>query len=278
MAVLLGAPYNQFLDDDGNPLTGGFVYTYAAGTDTPKDSYTDYTGSTPASNPVELDAAGRADIWIEGDYKITVADSDDVVIRTVDHIEAIDQGGDMQKATYDPANIQQQLVGTTAVQTVSNKTLTSAGSVTFASGSTGGLIGTTTNDNAAAGSVGEYVESVIAIGSATSLTTTVIKDITSISLTAGDWDVSGNVGILPASTMTNITGWTNTTSATNPNSPNAGGYFQMQIAFGSGAGQVFPLGTRRYSLSAPATVYLTTQCTFASTATAYGAIRARRVR
>lgn len=122
MAVLLQAPYNQFLDDDGNPLTGGFVYSYEAGTDTPKATYTDYTGSTPASNPVELDAAGRADIWIEGDYKFTVKDADGVTIRTVDHIEAVDAGGDMTKAIYDPANIQQQLLGTTAVQTFTNKT------------------------------------------------------------------------------------------------------------------------------------------------------------
>lgn len=124
MAVLLQAPYNQFLDDDGNPLTGGFVYTYEAGTDTPKATYTDYTGGTPADNPIELDAAGRADIWIEGDYKITVKDSSLVTIRTVDHIEAVDQGGDMTKAVYDPANIIQQVVGLTAVQTLTNKTLT----------------------------------------------------------------------------------------------------------------------------------------------------------
>jgi len=78
---------------------------------------------TPATNPVELDAAGRADIWLSGDYKITVTDSDDVVIRTVDHIEVVDQGGDMTKAVYDPANISQQLVGTTAVQTITNKTI-----------------------------------------------------------------------------------------------------------------------------------------------------------
>ncbi len=137
MAVLLQAPYNQFLDDDGNPLTGGFVYAYAAGTDTPKDTYTSYTGLIPASNPVELDASGRADIWIEGSYKFTVKDSSLATIRTVDNITAVDQGGDMTKAVYDPANIAQQLVGTTAVQTMTNKTLTapvlSAGTTGLAS-------------------------------------------------------------------------------------------------------------------------------------------------
>jgi len=88
MAALLSAPYNQFLDDDANPLTDGFVYSYEAGTDTPKATYTDYTGLIEASNPVELDAAGRAAIWIEGSYKFTVKDADGVTVRTVDHVVA----------------------------------------------------------------------------------------------------------------------------------------------------------------------------------------------
>lgn len=121
MAILLSAPYSQFFDDDGYPLTRGFVYTYAAGTDTPQATYTDYTGTIPAANPIELDAAGRATIWVIGAYKMTVEDADGVTIRTVDHIEIVDNGGNMQSSVYDPANIQQQLVGTTAVQTITNK-------------------------------------------------------------------------------------------------------------------------------------------------------------
>lgn len=130
MAILLQAPYSQFLDDDGNPLTGGKVYSYEAGTTTPKATYTDYTGLIAATNPVILDAAGRATIWVEGDYKFTVTDSADVVIRTVDHIEVVDQGGDMTKAVYDPASIAQQVVGTTAVQTITNKSMTMAAGTT----------------------------------------------------------------------------------------------------------------------------------------------------
>jgi len=52
------------------------------------------------------------------------------------------------------------------------------------------LIGTTTNDNAAAGQVGEYVSSTITGGASVALTPGVATNITSISLTAGDWDVS----------------------------------------------------------------------------------------
>ncbi len=119
----LQAPYAYFADDDGNPLSGGFIYTYTAGTDTPKDTYTTSAGTTPNANPVELDTAGRAVIFMSGSYKITVKDSTGETIRTVDNLIFTTAGGDMTKAVYDPANISQQLVGTTAVQTITNKTI-----------------------------------------------------------------------------------------------------------------------------------------------------------
>jgi len=125
MAVLLNLPYSQFFDDNGDPLAGGLIYTYTAGTTTPKATYTDYSEVTPAANPVVLDSAGRAAIWIVGSYRIDVKTSADVLVRSVDNITAYTSGGDMTKAVYDPANIAQQLVGTTAVQTMTNKTLTS---------------------------------------------------------------------------------------------------------------------------------------------------------
>jgi len=56
-----------------------------------------------------------------------------------------------------------------------------------ANGPNGIITGTNTNDNAAAGKVGEYIESV---GSFASFTTGTFTDATSISLTAGDWDIS----------------------------------------------------------------------------------------
>jgi hypothetical protein len=64
-----------------------------------------------------------------------------------------------------------------------------------ATAAAGQLPGTATNDSAAAGDVGEYVSSVIATGSATSFTTATAKNITSISPTAGDWDVQGECWI-----------------------------------------------------------------------------------
>ena len=89
MAIVLSTPpYSAFYDDNGNPLSGGKVYTYLAGTSTPRATYTDQSGSTPNANPVILDAAGRASIWLDDSaaYKFTVTTSADVVVRTQDNI------------------------------------------------------------------------------------------------------------------------------------------------------------------------------------------------
>lgn len=72
--------------------------------------------------------------------------------------------------------------------TLSTPVLGAASATSVSFSSTAGIIGTTTNDAAAAGSVGEYVSS--AVGLTNSGLTTVWGDLTSISLTAGDWLVS----------------------------------------------------------------------------------------
>jgi hypothetical protein len=142
------------------------------------------------------------------------------------------------------------------------------------------LLGTTTNDNAAAGVVGEYVESVVLIDSAISLTTGANANVTSISLSAGDWDVSGVIGIIPAATtsMTFLLGGISSTSATMP--PDARGRFlDRRPAYVPGGQMMFPLPTTRFSLSSTTSIYLVAQEHFTvSTCGAFGAISARRVR
>lgn len=80
----------QFFDDNGNPLSGGKIYTYAAGTTTPQATYTSRTGIVPNANPIILDAAGRTpqQIWsTEGLlYKYVVKSATDTLIRTWDNI------------------------------------------------------------------------------------------------------------------------------------------------------------------------------------------------
>ena len=140
---------------------------------------------------------------------------------------------------------------------------------------TAGIVGTTTNNNANAGSVGEYVT---AQSSLTSISAGVASNYTSVSLTAGDWDCSGSVDYVPAGTTTisqMIQGVT-TTSATVAAYP-ASSYFEYAGAGGNE--QVMQTPVTRISLSATTTVYLTGFAQFAnSTAQARGFIRCRRVR
>lgn len=129
-ATPLQSPYCQFFDSNGDPLSGGLVYTYSAGTTTPKNSYTSYTGITPNTNPVILDSSGRAEIWCVGTYRIDVKTSMGVLVRSVDNLPAVNTGGDMTAAIYDPANVAQQLVGLTAVQSPTNKSFNSTNTAT----------------------------------------------------------------------------------------------------------------------------------------------------
>ena len=82
----------QFFDNNGNPLAGGLIYTYAAGTTTPAATYTTYTGGTANANPIVLDSAGRtpAQIWLTSgsSYKFVLQTSLGVTIKTDDNIFA----------------------------------------------------------------------------------------------------------------------------------------------------------------------------------------------
>lgn len=98
MASLSPLPRFRFFTAGGStldvrPLVGGKVYFYAAGTTTPKDTYTDASGLTANTNPVILDARGEADIWLgTGSYKMVVRSSADVQQgSTVDNIKSQEQ-------------------------------------------------------------------------------------------------------------------------------------------------------------------------------------------
>jgi hypothetical protein len=84
----------QFFDANGAPLTGGLIYTYAAGTTTPVTTYTSRAGTSAHTNPIVLDAAGRTpdEIWLTGGvlYKFVLKSSTYVQIGSYDSIPAID--------------------------------------------------------------------------------------------------------------------------------------------------------------------------------------------
>ncbi|CDY76094.1 Flagellar hook-length control protein FliK [Caballeronia glathei] len=157
------------------------------------------------------------------------------------------------------------------------------GGLTMATGaitpvSTAGIAGTTTNNNATAGSWGEYQTNSTA---GTSLTSATAANATSITnLPAGDWDVSCVVTFVPAvgTIPSIIAAGVTTASATLPG-PNIGGFVQFASSFPSGAAQVMIAPTVRVSLASPTTTFCVAQSTFTGgTSTVNGFIRARRVR
>jgi hypothetical protein len=96
MAVFLspvGGAAAQFFTNNGVPLTGGKLYSYAAGTTTPQVTYTSSSGVTAHTNPIILDSAGRVpggEIWLTAvAYKFVLHTSADVLIATYDNISGI---------------------------------------------------------------------------------------------------------------------------------------------------------------------------------------------
>jgi hypothetical protein len=190
------------------------------------------------------------------------------------------------------------LVGRATTDTLTNKTLTSptvnggtlsgtfagahtySGAVTFSStitpSQTAGIVGTTTNNNAQAGSVGEYVSNTpsgVALSSAT------FTNVGSISLTAGDWDVRGGLILVGAggTAITNMAGGVSTASATLGAN---GTFFQLQSSgLGTDVTYSSALPTQRVSISATTTVYCVGYAQFTGgSVTATCKIDARRMR
>ena len=89
MAVLTPSPNTAFVDAAGEPLVGGQLYTYIAGTTTLQATYTDATAATANTNPIILDSRGEANVWLGGAvYKFVLKDADGALIWTVDYISA----------------------------------------------------------------------------------------------------------------------------------------------------------------------------------------------
>lgn len=87
-AYLSPVPKLQFIDANGNPVAGGKLYTYAAGTTTPLATYTTPAGNVPNANPIILDSAGMANVCLSSSsYKMKLTTSTDVELWTVDNID-----------------------------------------------------------------------------------------------------------------------------------------------------------------------------------------------
>jgi hypothetical protein len=160
MAVLAPQPKAQFFDANGSPLVGGKVYTYAAGTTTPLETYTDASGVTPNTNPVILDSRGECNLWFSNasSYKVVLESATGTLQWTVDNIATYGTlasqnsnnvaitGGTITGVTL-TVNVVGDVSGNAgtvtngvyldAVQTVTNKTLTGMASASTVKDSLG---------------------------------------------------------------------------------------------------------------------------------------------
>jgi hypothetical protein len=146
-----------------------------------------------------------------------------------------------------------------------------------------GITGTTTNNSAQAGAIGEVISATIATPGTSLTTATPANVITTpfLALTAGDWDIWGEICFLPAATtsITQLAFGINSVSATLP-AANSG---LVQSTFTAFVPTAIPqcgnVTARRVSLSAPTTYYLVAQAAFTvSTLSAFGTLYARRRR
>jgi len=100
----------QLFDNNGNPLSGGLIYSYEAGTTTPIATYTSHLMNAAHTNPIVLDSAGRVpsggEIWLlEGaisNYKFVVRNSAGVLIATYDYVPGSYSASDLANDS-DPA-------------------------------------------------------------------------------------------------------------------------------------------------------------------------------
>lgn len=130
-AVPMPTPEIQYLDMNGAPLAGSKLCTYAAGTSTPLATYTDSTAGTPNTNPIILDSAGRASVWVAAKlYKF--------VLRT---------GGDGTCSTGSIVWTQDNVADTTLYFTNAVKTVGTASLITTTNTPTGSVSRTQLSKN-----------------------------------------------------------------------------------------------------------------------------------
>lgn len=130
MAVNLspvGGVAAQFFDNSGVILSGGKIYTYAAGTTTLQATYTSSSGGTAHANPIILDSAGRVpsgELWLTNgiNYKFLIKTSADVLIGTYDNVSGINDFSSITPIIYNSTGTGSLTTFTLATSPVSENT------------------------------------------------------------------------------------------------------------------------------------------------------------
>ena len=151
---------------------------------------------------------------------------------------------------------------------------------TITPGQTTGIVGTKTNNNPQAGSIGEYVESLVDSAASVALGATgVTEDITTISLTAGDWDVSILGGYDVGSVTTQMLFWIGTTAGNSAAEMLSERRYVKISGLTGGGSDSGAIPSFRMSLAATTTVRFKSRAAWSGTApNVFGRISARRVR
>jgi hypothetical protein len=168
-----------------------------------------------------------------------------------------------------------QFVGSNGATLVTPTLGVVTGTALSFSPTTGGIIGTTAADNPTAGNVGQFFSTVIASGSAISISNNTAKALGHVTLNQGDYDVWGNIAfIISGGQISNGYIWLNSSLTTSDGS---------QLAYMPGNVSGTPIGftclQKRFGLTAASTnIQLNAFLTFTGTCTMCGGIYARRVR
>jgi hypothetical protein len=217
--------------------------------------------STQTSNIVNVEKSDGTDLFSVGNTSVSILDNT-LIDGVADEVQL---------------NVQGHSTQTSNILNVEKSDSTDLLSVTNVNGTH--IKGTTTNDSAASGIVGERVSSTVNATNAP--TSNTWGDLTSISLTAGDWDVSlWGAGVINGAVITS--GPESGISSTSGNSATG-------LTTGDNRSQALPPTTLgdspfaipnyRVSLSATTTYYFKMKISYSSgTPQFYGRISARRVR
>ena len=349
MAVRLSPIWvgTQFFTSAGQPLSGGQIFQYQAGTTTPQSTFTDSTGSVSNANPIILDSTGRysSQIWFTAgaNYKLQLQTATGTILLTEDNLTGINDTASSgvsewvlqsvptfisgtsfsvtgnQTTTFQVGRrVQAQINAGFIYGTITASVFSSVTTVTVSNDSGAldatlsavslgilgevnpsipasityaltlpNLIGVTNSSNVTAGEIGEVITN---SASNVSLSTSAVKDITTISLTAGDWEVSAPTVLIAFSngtTWNQAAAFINTSSATQPSftsgmpqtAINLSSTQTSSTVSGFGTGWSSSLSSVRINVSTTTTLYLSCFAFFGvSSANATGYLRARRIR